>query len=337
MAQLTYDQLTYDQYQGRPLACLPDMPRSVPQDLEHADTSTVDAYMQAPEHLAALAALLAGTDGRTAPLLRALAKATLPMAPPPVLAQAIVLIMAAKKLRKSSDAGVAAAALGCVTAWKSGAKAAASPRPEAAVGAGESAGTKRPAVAMATAAPGAGKQARTNTGGGEVAKTGHAFRDKVRGLLLKALGQQVECPGRKMSGEEGAAAVEQALSDECDDPAYGGAYKAKVKVLLFNLRDVKNSQLRMEVLSGVLSPAELVKMDAQALANPEERERKKKTFDAAEFNSQKPEDTAPTDMFMCPKCKQRKCQYKQAQTRSADEPMTTFVWCMVCNNRWKFC
>jgi len=25
------------------------------------------------------------------------------------------------------------------------------------------------------------------------------------------------------------------------------------------------------------------------------------------------------------------------QTRSADEPMTTFVTCHNCNNRWKFC
>ncbi len=46
---------------------------------------------------------------------------------------------------------------------------------------------------------------------------------------------------------------------------------------------------------------------------------------------------ATTDQFQCGKCKQRKCQYYQMQTRSADEPMTTFVTCTVCGNRWKFC
>lgn len=46
---------------------------------------------------------------------------------------------------------------------------------------------------------------------------------------------------------------------------------------------------------------------------------------------------ATTDMFRCGKCKQRKCTYYQMQTRSADEPMTTFVRCTVCSNRWKFC
>ena len=34
---------------------------------------------------------------------------------------------------------------------------------------------------------------------------------------------------------------------------------------------------------------------------------------------------ATTDQFQCSRCKQRKCTYYQMQTRSADEPMTTFV------------
>ena len=44
-----------------------------------------------------------------------------------------------------------------------------------------------------------------------------------------------------------------------------------------------------------------------------------------------------TDMFTCGKCKAKECTYTQLQTRSADEPMTTFVYCMACGNRWKFC
>jgi DNA-directed RNA polymerase subunit M/transcription elongation factor TFIIS len=43
---------------------------------------------------------------------------------------------------------------------------------------------------------------------------------------------------------------------------------------------------------------------------------------------------ATTDQFVCGKCKSRKCSYYQLQTRSADEPMTTFVTCTNCNNRW---
>ena len=40
--------------------------------------------------------------------------------------------------------------------------------------------------------------------------------------------------------------------------------------------------------------------------------------------------------FTCRKCKSNDCTYYQMQTRSADEPMTTFVTCMSCANRWKF-
>jgi DNA-directed RNA polymerase subunit M/transcription elongation factor TFIIS len=45
---------------------------------------------------------------------------------------------------------------------------------------------------------------------------------------------------------------------------------------------------------------------------------------------------ASTDMFTCRKCKGNECTYYQMQTRSADEPMTTFVNCLICNNKFKF-
>jgi len=39
--------------------------------------------------------------------------------------------------------------------------------------------------------------------------------------------------------------------------------------------------------------------------------------------------------FKCFKCKKRNCTYYQLQTRSADEPMTTFIQCLECGNNWK--
>lgn len=45
--------------------------------------------------------------------------------------------------------------------------------------------------------------------------------------------------------------------------------------------------------------------------------------------------TAPDGAFTCSRCKSKKTQYYQLQTRSADEPMTTFVNCLNCDNRWK--
>ena len=42
-----------------------------------------------------------------------------------------------------------------------------------------------------------------------------------------------------------------------------------------------------------------------------------------------------TDIFRCGRCRKNNCVYFQMQTRSADEPMTTFVTCIDCGNRWK--
>ena len=39
--------------------------------------------------------------------------------------------------------------------------------------------------------------------------------------------------------------------------------------------------------------------------------------------------------FECRKCKKKNTSYYQLQTRSADEPMTTFVTCINCNIHWK--
>ncbi len=44
----------------------------------------------------------------------------------------------------------------------------------------------------------------------------------------------------------------------------------------------------------------------------------------------------PDGVFRCGKCKTYKTTYYQIQLRSADEPMSTFVTCMNCDNRWKF-
>jgi len=47
----------------------------------------------------------------------------------------------------------------------------------------------------------------------------------------------------------------------------------------------------------------------------------------------KPE--AMTNVFKCRKCGSRSCSYYEVQTRSADEPMTQFINCLDCGNRWR--
>lgn len=46
-------------------------------------------------------------------------------------------------------------------------------------------------------------------------------------------------------------------------------------------------------------------------------------------------ENAPDGAFTCGKCNSKKTTYYQLQTRSADEPMTTFIQCLNCSKRWK--
>jgi DNA-directed RNA polymerase subunit M/transcription elongation factor TFIIS len=44
---------------------------------------------------------------------------------------------------------------------------------------------------------------------------------------------------------------------------------------------------------------------------------------------------ANTSMYRCNKCGNRECHYYGLQTRSGDEPMTIFITCLTCGNRWR--
>lgn len=45
---------------------------------------------------------------------------------------------------------------------------------------------------------------------------------------------------------------------------------------------------------------------------------------------------ATSNVYTCKKCKKNKCQVTQRQTRSADEPATTFVTCIECGYEFSF-
>lgn len=57
------------------------------------------------------------------------------------------------------------------------------------------------------------------------------------------------------------------------------------------------------------------------------------------FESWKPrhfkDENVEEGIFQCKKCKSRKTEYYSLQTRSADEPMTNYITCLDCKNRWR--
>ncbi|KAJ2800635.1 transcription elongation factor TFIIS [Coemansia guatemalensis] len=116
------------------------------------------------------------------------------------------------------------------------------------------------------------------------------------------------------------------------------AYSARIRSLCLNLRDKKNPDLRANVVDGSISVERFCSMTSEEMASKDLRETIEKMKEENLFKAKGAGRTeAATDQFKCGRCKQRKCTYYQMQTRSADEPMTTFVTCTVCDNRWKFC
>lgn len=111
-----------------------------------------------------------------------------------------------------------------------------------------------------------------------------------------------------------------------------------VKIYLDRMRTIyinlKNSNLKELVQTKEIKPHEIAFMTHQEMQPDKWNDliQEKKIRDE---NKYEPKVEASTDNFKCWKCKSKKCTYYQLQTRSADEPMTTFVNCLDCGNRWK--
>ena len=111
----------------------------------------------------------------------------------------------------------------------------------------------------------------------------------------------------------------------------------KIRSLFQNLKNKSNQALRSRVYSGEISPSRFIKMTHDELKSAE---RKAEDLKMMKENMDKAmvaqEEKSISTALQCGKCGQRKVSYTQAQTRSADEPMTTFCECLNCGNRWKF-
>ena len=160
-----------------------------------------------------------------------------------------------------------------------------------------------------------------------------AFRDRVSSSFSWAFDSQ----NARRNTELGIynATLSEARSKgvikRWDCAAFVNLYLGRFRVVHMNL---KRPELRKKVIDCHIAPQRLAFLTHQEML-PErwaERLAAKKKRDAARYE---PEIVANTSNFTCRKCKSNKCSYYQLQTRSADEPMTTFVTCVSCGNRWK--
>lgn len=93
------------------------------------------------------------------------------------------------------------------------------------------------------------------------------------------------------------------------------------------LEKVKNGEIKPELV-GLLPPPDVFPERWNHIIQENQR-REKLIYESTMAKT--------TDKFVCPnsKCRGRKCVYVEVQIRSADEPMTLFVTCLLCGKRFQ--
>ena len=112
-------------------------------------------------------------------------------------------------------------------------------------------------------------------------------------------------------------------------------YDDKIYNIIANLDPnniIQNKTFKKNLLNGKINPCEVAFMaPAQLHPNKWQHLVKKK-----EYKEWRESSIAYSTAYKCYKCGESKCKVTQAQTRCADEQMTTFITCITCHNTFKF-
>ena len=167
----------------------------------------------------------------------------------------------------------------------------------------------------------------------DIKRTNQSTRDNCIGLIYNGLAYTSTVgPSTVLTH---AAAVEAAAFSKYG-PETNETYKSKIRSLFQNLKNKSNPGLRQRVMSGEVTPEKFVVMTHDELKSAERRAEDEDILKKNMNEAMMPmtEGSVSTSLT-CSKCGQKKVSYTQAQTRSADEPMTTFCTCLNCGKRWK--
>jgi DNA-directed RNA polymerase subunit M/transcription elongation factor TFIIS len=166
----------------------------------------------------------------------------------------------------------------------------------------------------------------------------HVKCDTLTVHTIHAANVFVEHPLRDLVQERfGSAEIETAILNRCiseaqkwlididwENPVFKEMYRCRA-IQLYKYKE----------LASTMTPQEFVETNAVDQNPRRWREIIEQTIEKekAMYNREK---TASIYLH-CSSCKRKtQCDYYQLQTRSADEPMTTFVTCLECHKKWKF-
>jgi DNA-directed RNA polymerase subunit M/transcription elongation factor TFIIS len=160
--------------------------------------------------------------------------------------------------------------------------------------------------------------------------------DHFRGNIRKKINEKLNNEKASLNLEKGIfnyalkEADQRKIMKKWDNKFFVQIYLDHLKSILINLNDKWIEAIN----SGEIQSHQLAFMNHQELNHElwavmieSKSKRDKNKF---EVNM-----AASTDTFTCRKCKGKNCTYYAQQVRSSDEPMTIFVTCLDCGQRWK--
>ena len=121
-----------------------------------------------------------------------------------------------------------------------------------------------------------------------------------------------------------------------ENPTFRDIYRRKAISILFNLNEPR-SHLVNRLKSGEVKTKDVADLSPDKLwpTGPYATALKEKEYRELVKDKNKGVENDFKGAFQCGKCRSWRTTYYQLQTRSADEPMTTFVNCVDCGKRWK--
>jgi transcription elongation factor S-II len=260
------------------------------------------------------------------------------------------------KLTKHSNSALASSAQALVNKWRDLVKSDAKPKPTSTPAASEPVAPKielpsptsasTPVASSSSAKPAASTPAASAPASSATPKssavanaalkessTGHPDRDKMQGLLLDIL-RSGEISPNSTDPVVVAVGLEKGMFDKFTNTLQ--AYREKYRELAGFLRDPKNP-LRVDLLSGAVEPEKVANMSEADLCSEEQRQKRAEIQAWVSGITRSDNELmkgTPTNEYRC-KCGKRECVYYEKQTRSADEPMTIFIMCVHCKNKWR--
>lgn len=167
--------------------------------------------------------------------------------------------------------------------------------------------------------------------------------DTKRNMMVKYLNKAIDDIKVSRKVEKGIynyvikVSKEKNIRRSWENTLFTNLYKSKILSVYSNLDAnsyIQNNQLLKNIKDGSIEPEKVGSLSVYDVFpdNWKELLNIKSKRDKIKYEL-KPE--AMTNLFKCRKCGSRETSYYEVQTRSADEPMTQFITCLSCSNRWR--